>query len=97
MKQLNLLLANVRAIEIHNNHNAEVVSLTYDSRSVERGALFFAVRGTQSDGHNYIASAIERGATAIVCEQLPQQLNDAVCYVVVEDSNIAMAHIASTF
>ena len=97
MKQLNLLLANIRAIEIHNNHNAEVVSLTYDSRSVERGALFFAVRGTQSDGHNYIASAIERGATAIVCEQLPQQLNDAVCYVVVEDSNIAMAHIASTF
>lgn len=97
MKQLNLLLANVRAIEIHNNHNAVVVSLTYDSRSVERGALFFAVRGTQSDGHNYIASAIERGATAIVCEQLPQQLNDAVCYVVVEDSNIAMAHIASTF
>ena len=97
MKQLNLLLANVRAIEIHNNHNAEVVSLTYDSRSVERGALFFAVRGTQSDGHNYIASAIERGATAIVCEQLPQQLNDAVCYVVVEDSNIAMAHIASAF
>ena len=55
------------------------------------------MRGTQSDGHNYIASAIERGATAIVCEQLPQQLNDAVCYVVVEDSNIAMAHIASTF
>ena len=97
MKQLNLLLANVRAIEIHNNHNAEVVSLTYDSRSVERGALFFAVRGTQSNGHNYIASAIERGATAIVCEQLPQQLNDAVCYVVVEDSNIAMAHIASAF
>ncbi len=97
MKQLNLLLANVRAIEIHNNHNPEVVSLTYDSRSVERGALFFAVRGTQSDGHNYIASAIERGATAIVCEQLPQQLNDAVCYVVVEDSNIAMAHIASAF
>lgn len=97
MKQLNLLLANVRAIEIHNNHNTEIVSLTYDSRSVEEGALFFAVRGTQSDGHNYIASAIERGATAIVCEQLPQQLNDAVCYVVVEDSNIAMAHIASTF
>lgn len=97
MKQLNLLLANIRAIEIHNNHNTEIVSLTYDSRSVERGALFFAVRGTQSDGHNYIASAIERGATAIVCEQLPQQLNDAVCYVVVEDSNIAMAHIASTF
>ena len=97
MKQLNLLLANVRAIEIHNNHNAEVVSLTYDSRSVERGALFFAVRGTQSDGHNYIASAIERGATAVVCEQLPEQLNDEVCFVVVEDSNIAMAHIASTF
>ncbi len=97
MKQLNLLLADVRAIEIHNNHNPEVVSLTYDSRSVERGALFFAVRGTQSDGHNYIASAIERGATAIVCEQLPQQLNYEVCYVVVEDSNIAMAHIASAF
>ena len=97
MKQLNLLLANVRAIEIHNNHNQEIVLLTYDSRSVEKGSCFFAVRGTQSDGHNYIVSAIERGATAIVCEQLPEQRNDNVCYIVVEDSNIAMAQIASAF
>lgn len=97
MKRLNDLLDDVRVLEIENPNNPVVSTLTYDSRTVECGSCFFAVRGTQSDGHNYIASAIERGASVIVCEEMPTTLIDGVSYVMVEDSNIAMAHIAAAF
>ena len=75
----------------------EITGLTYDSRKVEAGNCFFAVRGTQSDGHNFIPKAIEAGAAVIVCEQLPEQLNPAVSYVVVRDTNAAMADIAAAY
>ena len=97
MKQVQELLDNVRVLEIHNSTNPIVESLTYDSRAVEQGACFFAVRGTVSDGHSYIASAIERGASAIVCESLPETLMEGISYILVEDSNVAMAHIAAAF
>ena len=97
MKRLEELLDNVRALEIENSANPVVGSLTYDSRAVEQGACFFAVRGTQSDGHRYITSAIERGAVAIICEEMPESRVEGVSYVKVEDSNIAMAHIAAAY
>ncbi|MBO5972919.1 MAG: UDP-N-acetylmuramoyl-L-alanyl-D-glutamate--2,6-diaminopimelate ligase [Alistipes sp.] len=97
MKRVQELLDNVRVLEIHNSTNPIVESLTYDSRAVEQGACFFAVRGTVSDGHSYIASAIERGASAIVCESLPETLMEGISYILVEDSNVAMAHIAAAF
>ena len=97
MKRLEELLDNVRALEIENSANPVVGSLTYDSRAVEQGACFFAVRGTQSDGHRYITSAIERGAVAIICEEMPESRVEGVSYVQVEDSNIAMAHIAAAY
>ena len=75
----------------------EITGLTYDSRKVEAGNCFFAVRGTQSDGHNFIPKAIEAGAAVIVCEQLPEQLNPEVSYVVVKDTNAAMADIAAAY
>ena len=97
MKRLEELLDDVRALEIENSANPVVGSLTYDSRAVEQGACFFAVRGTQSDGHRYIASAIERGAVAIICEEMPESRVEGVSYVKVEDSNVAMAHIAAAY
>ena len=97
MKRVQELLDNVRVLEIHNSTNPIVESLTYDSRAVEQGACFFAVRGTVSDGHSFIASAIERGASAIVCESLPETLTEGISYILVEDSNVAMAHIAAAF
>ena len=97
MKRLEELLDDVRALEIENSANPVVGSLTYDSRAVEQGACFFAVRGTQSDGHRYITSAIERGAVAIICEEMPESRVEGVSYVKVEDSNIAMAHIAAAY
>ena len=97
MKRLNDLLDGVRVLNIENSQNPEIGALTYDSRAVNVGDCFFAVHGTQSDGHRYIASAIERGAVAIICEELPESRVEGVSYVMVEDSNIAMAHIAAAY
>lgn len=96
MKRLNELLGNVRVLNTP-ELNPEVVALEYDSRKIEAGYCFFAVVGTASDGHNFIASAIEKGATTIVCQRLPENLNSEVAYVVVEDTNIAMAAMAAAF
>jgi UDP-N-acetylmuramoyl-L-alanyl-D-glutamate--2,6-diaminopimelate ligase len=97
MKRLNDILDGVRVQAIENPTNPIVGGLTYDSRAVKDGDCFFAVRGTQSDGHRYIASAIERGAKSIICEEMPEVRNADVAYVVVEDTNIAMAHMAAAF
>lgn len=97
MKKLRDIIAEVSAIEIRGEHNPDIVALEYDSRRVERGGCFFAVVGSNSDGHDYIDAAIERGAVAIVCQRVPENICDEVCYIVVEDSNMAMADMAASF
>jgi UDP-N-acetylmuramoyl-L-alanyl-D-glutamate--2,6-diaminopimelate ligase len=74
-----------------------ISALNYDSRRVCAGDCFFAVVGVQSDGHTYIPQAVERGAKAVVCERLPEELVDGVCYVQVTDVNAAMADMAAAF
>ena len=96
MRPLNQLLGDVRVIN-NIELNPDITGLEYDSRKVEAGNCFFAVVGSASDGHNYIASAIEHGAKAIVCQRMPEELNAEVAYILVEDSNIAMAAMAAAF
>lgn len=97
MKQLRELLDDVRVVDIVGDSSCEIYSLEYDSRKVEVGGCFFAVRGTASDGHAYIGAAIEQGAVAVVCETLPEVPQRGICYVVVEDTNVAMAAIAAAY
>ena len=97
MKKLSELLVSTAVTQFVTASDPEIGALQYDSRKVESGDCFFAVRGTQSDGHDYISAAIESGAKAVICEQLPEQLNGEVSYVVVEDSNAAMADMAAAF
>lgn len=73
----------------------EITQLTCDSRQVTEGAMFVAVRGVAVDAHRFIPDTIARGARAIVCEQLPETIHPDVSYIQVEDSNIALAHLAS--
>ena len=96
MKLLSELLVDVQALEIP-ALDPEITALEYDSRKVTAGGCFFAVVGVASDGHDYIASAVERGAVAVVCQRKPEHLSEGVAYVVVEDSNVAMAHMAAAF
>lgn len=75
----------------------DVASLEFDSRKVKPGTLFFALRGTQVDGHDFMADAVRRGATAIVCEQMPPVRESGVAYVEVKDSARALGLVASAF
>ncbi len=84
-------------IDSYSDIETEITSLTFDSRSVESGACFFAIVGTVSDGHNYIDQAIAMGAKAIVCERMPETISDGVCYIVVDDANCAMGEMACNF
>jgi UDP-N-acetylmuramoyl-L-alanyl-D-glutamate--2,6-diaminopimelate ligase len=82
---------------VRGNMQTEVSSLQIDSRKVNAGTAFIAIKGAAADGHNYIAKAIELGATVIVCEQFPGQLDDAVTYVQVENSGAAAGYMAHHF
>lgn len=96
-RKLSEIFAATEVIKLITACNSEIGGLVYDSRAVKSGDCFFAVRGTQADGHKYIAAAIERGATAIVCEELPETLVEGVNYAVVADTTKSMADIAAAY
>ena len=75
----------------------EISGIHIDSRKVESGHLFVAVKGTQTDGHAYIDKAIEKGASAIVCETLPESLNENVIYIKVKDTEDCVGRLATAF
>jgi len=77
--------------------NTVVDSIAFDSRAMAANTLFIAIKGTQTDGHQYISSTIAAGATVIVCEVLPEVLPAAITFVQVENSAIALGIIASNF
>ncbi len=77
--------------------NQAVTGIAMDSREVQDGNLFVAVKGTQVDGHDYIESALDTGAASIVCEELPQHLRDGVTYITVDNSAQAMGLIAANY
>lgn len=91
------LVNRIPVAEIHGDSNREVSGLVIDSRKVTENALYIAMRGTVVDGHSFIASAIEKGAAAIVCEELPETLAENVTYIKVKDSSKALGHLASNF
>ena len=97
MKKIGEILRYTPVGAVHGDPETEIGGLTYDSRNVRPGDCFFAIRGTQSDGHDYIPMAVGKGAAAVVCEQLPAEPAEGVVYVVVPDSAGAMADLAAAF
>ena len=75
----------------------DVSAIDFDSRNIKKGHVFVAVKGTVSDGHQFIETAIGQGAVAIVCETLPEKLTEGVTYVEVANSSKALAMMASNF
>lgn len=71
--------------------------IDFDSRKMELNDVFVAIRGTISDGHDFIAKAIELGATAIICDTLPEILEVGVTYIQVKDTNSALAIMAANY
>ena len=75
----------------------EINKIVFDSRQVEKNSLFVAIGGTQVDGHQFITKAIELGASAVLCEHLPESLNEEITYIQVENSARAMGFAAANF
>jgi len=97
LKLLSDILYKTRLEEIVGSTNVAISSVTFDSRKVKKDSLFIATRGTASDGHHYIEVAIENGAVAVVCEDLPEILRDNITYVKVLDSSASLGYIACNF
>ncbi|KAA6312185.1 UDP-N-acetylmuramoyl-L-alanyl-D-glutamate--2 6-diaminopimelate ligase, partial [termite gut metagenome] len=95
--ELEKLLSAIRPIRITGNREIEITGINIDSRLIEKGHLFIAVKGTQVDGHTYIPAAIEKGAVAVVCENLPDNPVAGITYVHVTDSEDAVGRLATIF
>ena len=95
--KLNEVLKNITPIKIVGNDNVEITGVNIDSRRIKAGHLFVAIRGTQVDGHQFIDKAIELGADAVLCEELPEKLSRHVTYVQVESTEDAVGKVATLF
>ncbi len=97
MKRLREIIKDVHQPHIIGNGDVAVTSLVLDSRKATEGCLFFAVKGSQSDGHDYIDQGIQKGAAAIVCENLPAEQHPDICYIQVSDAPSAVGKISTAF
>lgn len=97
MKILKDILYGVPLKQVSGSTEMEVGSICFDSRKAQPGGLFVAVRGTLSDGHDFIEKAVGLGATAIVCESFTDKLQIGISYFLVEDSAKSLGVIAANF
>ena len=97
MKLLKDILYKVSVNTIYGDTNLEISQIDFDSRAVKEGSLFVAQRGVSVDGHSFIDKAIRLGATSVICEVLPEQKQENITFIQVDDSNTSLAIIASNF
>ena len=97
MKLLSDILYKVKLEEIIGSTHVAISSIVFDSRKVKKDSLFVATKGAADDGHIYIQKAIELGAIAIVCEEIPKDKNDQITYVKVADSTYALGVMAYNY
>ncbi len=97
MKLLKDILYKAGLIEVIGSTNVAIMSISFDSRKIEKDSLFIATKGTQSDGHQYINDTILKGAIAVLCEAIPSDINEKITYIKVKDTTIALGIIASNF
>lgn len=95
--KLNELLKTVKPTQIIGNADIEITGVNIDSRKIQKGHLFVAIKGTQVDGHAYITKAIEQGAAAILLETMPDEKAEGVCYVAVASTEEAVGKVATLF
>lgn len=91
------ILTVITAVRTQGATSVEVAALCIDSRKVIPGSVFIAIKGTATDGHEYINKAIELGAVAVVCETMPSTINEDVVYVLVKDAALAAGLLADAF
>lgn len=97
MKYLKDIIKTISPIQIIGSTDIPIESIENNSKSVRPKSLFAAIKGTTVDGHTFIDTAIQNGATAIVCEKLPETLHPSTTYILVNDSAEALGHIAHLY
>lgn len=97
MKKIAALLEKIKVKSIIGDIEQEVQGIDSDSRNIKTGYMFIAVKGTVVDGHKFIDKAIELGATAIVCEDIPEEKKTGVTYIVTPDTQLALGQLASAW
>lgn len=97
MKLLNDILNGIELLETRGDLSVGIRSIQFDSRKVEAGDLFVAVKGAHVDGHQFIVKAIEMGAVAVVCEEIPEDFPSQIVLVKIENSQHTFGKIASSF
>lgn len=95
--KLNKLVSGLDIIEVKGDMEREISGVQIDSRQVDKNYLFVAVRGTAADGHNYIGKAIEKGASAVLCEEIPADADESVTYVKVANTEQTTGSVATAF
>ena len=95
--KLNELLSKVKSADITGDADVDIMGVDIDSRRVKPGHLFVAVRGTQVDGHSFIPKAIEQGAVAVLCEDMPEERREGITYVKVSSTEAAVGPVATMF
>ncbi len=95
--KLSDLLKTIQPVRIIGSTDVEITGINIDSRLIEAGHLFMAMRGTQTDGHAYIPAAIGKGAVAVLCEELPEKPEAGIAYIQVKDSEDAVGKVATAF
>ncbi|MEZ4801865.1 MAG: UDP-N-acetylmuramoyl-L-alanyl-D-glutamate--2,6-diaminopimelate ligase [Gelidibacter sp.] len=97
MAELKDILYKVTINAVVGSTSVQVNSIDFDSRHISKGDVFVAIKGTISDGHQFIDTSIEKGAIAIVCETLPSNLQNGITYIEVESASKALAFMASNY
>ncbi|OGU59516.1 MAG: UDP-N-acetylmuramoyl-L-alanyl-D-glutamate--2,6-diaminopimelate ligase [Ignavibacteria bacterium GWF2_33_9] len=97
MKNLQAFLKIIKIIEIIGKSDVNFQSISYNSSKIEEKSIFVALKGLHFDGHNFINEAIAKGAQIIVCEEFPQNINENITYVKVENTRKALAEISNFF
>jgi len=97
MKYLSDILDGLAFTELQGSADMEISAIVFDSRKVVSGCLFVAVRGTVSDGHDYIEQAMAAGAVAVICEDLPAHVTGEVDFLMVANSAVALGIVADNF
>ena len=97
MKILKNILYKVAIEAVHGSTEISINKMDFDSRKIKKNNVFIAIRGSISDGHEYIETAIQQGAVAIICDEFPETLLKGVTYVQVKDTNKALAFMAANY
>lgn len=95
--ELNILIKSIKPLQVEGATNVEITGVNIDSRKIQKGHLFIAMKGTQVDGHRFIGKAVEQGAAAILCEDLPDEKNNGVTYIQVASTEESAGKVATTF